>query len=621
MREAVLSKINSPADIKGLGLKELEQLAQEIRDYIIRVVSRTGGHLAPSLGVVELTIALHYVFDSPKDKIVWDVGHQCYAHKILTGRRLEFTSLRQHGGISGFPKREESEHDHFGTGHASTAISAALGMAVARDLKGEDYKVIAVVGDGALTGGMAWEALNHAGDEERDLIVVLNDNEFSISPTSGALSHYLSRRLADPMYLKMREEIRRHLSTKPGGEAIVSLLKRMEESFKSFFTPGVLFEELGFRYVGPVRGHNLKELISTFRQVKKASEPILVHVLTRKGKGYTPAEEDPSSFHGVGPFDVSTGKSLKKGRLTYTEAFSRALTRLAERDHRIVAITAAMPQGTGLTLFAERFPDRFFDVGIAEQHAVTFAAGMATQGMRPVCAIYSTFLQRAYDQIVHDVALQRLPVVFAMDRAGIVGEDGPTHHGAFDLSYLRHIPNMVVAAPRDEEELANLLATALSSEVPFAVRYPKGEAEGVGLPEEFIEIPIGKGEILVEGSDILILAVGNMVNRAVKAARLLEKRGVSPWVVNARFVKPLDEELILELASQVGKVLTVEENVVAGGFGSGVFELLVERGVNFRGRAMGIPDRFIPHGSAEELRRTLRLTPEGIAETALGLLE
>ncbi len=617
--EALLYRINSPQDIKSLTIKELEQLAEEIRNYIIRVVANTGGHLAPSLGVVELTIALHYVFDSPRDKIIWDVGHQSYAHKILTGRRIQFTSLRQRGGISGFPKREESEHDIFGTGHASTAISAALGIAVARDLKGEDYKVIAVVGDGALTGGLAWEALNHAGDEERDLIVVLNDNEFSITPTSGALSHYLSRKLADPTYLKMREEIKRLLEKKPVGETIVSFLKRMEESFKSFFTPGVLFEELGFRYVGPVRGHHLKELISTFKQVKKAKEPILVHVLTKKGKGYSPAERDPSSFHGVGPFKIETGEPKKKSRLTYTEAFSESLVRLAEGDERIVAITAAMPTGTGLSRFAERFPNRFFDVGIAEQHAVVFAAGLATQGMKPVCAIYSTFLQRAYDQIVHDVALQRLPVVFALDRAGIVGEDGPTHHGAFDISYLRHIPNMTVAAPKDERELAHMLYTAMESQRPFAIRYPKGEAEGIGLPSEFEEIPIGKGELLRPGKDLVIIAIGNVVNRALEAAKILEERGIDAAVFNARFAKPLDEEAICELVASTGKVLTVEENALAGGFGSGVWEMLMDKGINFKGARLGIPDRFIPHGRASELRRELGLDAYGIAEAAAKL--
>ncbi len=620
IKEAILPKINSPQDLKELSIGELEQLAQEIRDYIIRVVSKTGGHLAPSLGVVELTLALHYVFDSPRDKIIWDVGHQCYVHKIVTGRRREFVTLRQNGGISGFPKPSESEHDVFGTGHASTSISAALGIAIARDLKGEDFKVIAVIGDGSLTGGLAWEALNHAGDEERDLIVVLNDNEFSISPTEGALSHYLSRRLADPSYLKIREEIKRLLSSKPVGEAFLSLLKKTEESFKSFFTPGVLFEELGFRYVGPVRGHKLKELISTFRQVKKAKEPILVHVLTKKGKGFEPAEKDPRRFHGVGPFDIKTGRPLKKPSLTYTEAFAKSLVKLAEKNEKIVALTAAMPDGTGLSLFAERFPERFFDVGIAEQHAVVLAAGMAKEGLRPICAIYSTFLQRAYDQMVHDVALQELPVVFALDRAGIVGEDGPTHHGAFDISYLRHIPNMVVAAPKDEEELAHLLYTAFENRRPFAIRYPKGEAEGVGLPEDFEEIPVGKGEVLKEGKDIAIVAIGNMVKRALDAARLLEEEGVSCTVINARFAKPLDEELILDAVSTCGRVLTVEENAVAGGFGSAVFELLVERDVAFKGRRLGIPDAFVPHGKAENLRKKLGLTAEGIKEKALELL-
>ncbi len=619
--ETILTRINSPQDIKSLSLKELERLAQEIREYIIRVVSTTGGHLAPSLGVVELTLALHFVFDSPRDKIIWDVGHQCYVHKIITGRRREFLTLRQEGGISGFPKPSESEHDIFGTGHASTSISAALGIATARDLKGEDFKVIAVIGDGSLTGGLAWEALNHAGDEEKDLIVVLNDNEFSISPTEGALSHYLSRRLADPTYLRIREEIRKLLTTKPGGDAIVGLLKKMEESFKGFFTPGVLFEELGFRYVGPVRGHKLKELVATFKQVKRAKEPILVHVLTRKGKGYPHAERDPRRFHGVGPFNIKTGEVASKGGITYTRAFGETLVRLAERDERVVAITAAMPDGTGLYLFAERFPERFFDVGIAEQHAVVFAAGLAAEGMRPVCAIYSTFLQRAYDQIVHDVALQKLPVVFAIDRAGIVGEDGPTHHGAFDISYLRHIPNMVVAAPRDEAELAHMLHTALGTGVPFSIRYPKGEATGVGLPEELKSIPVGRGELLKEGNDVALVAIGSMVNEALKAAELLQEEGISACVVNARFAKPLDQELILDVVSRCRRVLTVEENAALGGFGSAVTELLVNRGVSFKGRILGIPDRFVPHGKAQSLRRKLGLCAEGIAAKVKELME
>ncbi|BAT72503.1 1-deoxy-D-xylulose-5-phosphate synthase [Thermosulfidibacter takaii ABI70S6] len=616
----MLAKIDSPSDIKNLSVKELEKLAQEIREFILQVVSKTGGHLAPSLGVVELTIALHYVFNSPKDKIIWDVGHQSYVHKILTGRKKTFVSLRQKGGISGFPKRSESEHDIFGTGHASTAISAALGIATARDLKGEDFKVIAVVGDGALTGGLAWEALNHAGDEERDLIVVLNDNEFSISPTGGALSHYLSRRLADPTYLKVREEVKKYLETKPGGESILSFLKRMEESFKGFFTPGVLFEELGFRYVGPVRGHKLRELVSTFRQVKKTSGPILVHVLTKKGKGYEPAERDPRRFHGVGPFDIETGKSHAKTNFTYTKAFSDSLIKIAERDPKVMAITAAMPDGTGLAAFAERFPERFFDVGIAEQHAVVFAAGLATQGLKPVCAIYSTFLQRAYDQIIHDVALQKLPVVFAIDRAGIVGEDGPTHHGVFDLSYLRHIPDMVVSAPKDQKELAYLLYTALNQNKPFAIRYPKGEAPGKDTPQEFEIIPVGSWELLREGSDVLILATGNMVYEALKASEELEREGLSVAVVNARFVKPLDEEMLLDLVSSVGKIVTVEDNVLAGGFGSAVCETLVDRGVSFKGVRLGIPDIFVPHGKASQLRKDLGLDAEGIKEAVKKLM-
>ncbi len=615
LRESILTKINSPADLKKLTINELKQLAEEIRRYIIQVVSHKGGHLAPSLGVVELTIALHYVFDSPKDKIIWDVGHQSYVHKILTGRRREFITLRERGGISGFPKMEESEHDAFGTGHSSTSISAALGIAVARDLLKEKFEVIAVIGDGALTAGLAWEGLNHAGEENRKLIVVLNDNEFSISPTSGALSHYLSRRLADPTYLKIREEIRKHLTSKPGGEAIINFLKKFEESFKGFFTPGILFEELGFKYVGPVRGHKLKELISTFKQVKKANEPILVHVLTQKGKGYKPAEENPRSFHGVGPFNIETGKPIKKRKITYTEAFSQSLIKLAESDPKVVAITAAMPDGTGLSKFSEKFPERFFDVGIAEQHAVVFAAGLATQGFKPVCAIYSTFLQRAYDQIVHDVALQKLHVVFCLDRAGIVGEDGPTHHGAFDISYLRHIPNIIIMAPKDEEELAHMLFTALNIKQPVAIRYPKGEATGKGIPQEFKTIPLGVSEILEEGEEIAIIAIGNMVYTSLSAAKILkESLGVNPTVINARFVKPIDEMLITNIASTHKLIVTVEENALQGGFGSAVMELLNEMRVKTDILRIGLPDKFIPHGNASLLRDELGLTPEKIAK-------
>ncbi len=611
---SILDRIEGPGDLKGLSIKELETLAQEIREAILDVVSQRGGHLAPSLGVVELTLALHYVFDTPHDKIVWDVGHQAYAHKLLTGRRGFFHTLRQYGGISGFPKPSESPYDAFATGHSSTSISAALGMAVARDLKGEGHKVVAVIGDGSMTAGLAFEGLNHAGQLDRDLVVVLNDNEMCISPTKGALSHYLSRRLADPGYLRFREEVKRLAVGKPGGDVFLRAVRKFEESVKGFFTPGILFEELGFKYVGPVRGHHLGELVKTLEAVRKAKEPILVHVLTKKGKGYEPAEREPHRFHGVGPFHIETGEPKAKGKISYTQAFSQALLRLAEEDDRVVAITAAMPDGTGLTPFAQRFPQRFFDVGIAEQHAVTFAAGLAAQGMRPVVAIYSTFLQRAYDQIIHDVALQDLPVTFALDRGGLVGADGPTHHGVFDLSYLRCVPRMVLMTPADEEELARMLKTALEWEGPAALRYPRGEATGVGIPIEIEPMEVGKGELVREGKDLVLVVAGHLLREAQEAVDLLEKRGIIPALVNARFVKPLDKDLILQWAAITGRVVTLEENAILGGFGSAVLELLVGEGVTVPVLNLGIPDDFVAHGSQGELRKALGLDGPSLAD-------
>ncbi len=608
----LLDLIREPGDLKGLTTRELEELAREIRQLILQVVSQRGGHLAPSLGVVELTLALHYVFDAPRDKIVWDVGHQAYAHKLLTGRKERFHTLRQYGGISGFPKPQESPYDAFGVGHSSTSISAALGMAVARDIQGEDYKVVAVIGDGSMTAGLAFEGLNHAGHLDRDLVVILNDNEMCISPTKGALSHYLSRKLADPGYLRFRDEVKRLVLGKPGGDVVLGAIKKLEESVKGFFTPGILFEELGFKYVGPVRGHHLGELIGTLEKVKRAREPILVHVLTRKGKGYEPAEKEPHRFHGVGPFSLKTGEPLKKGGRSYTQVFSEALLRLAREDERIVAITAAMPDGTGLTPFAREFPHRFFDVGIAEQHAVTFAAGLASQGMRPVVAIYSTFLQRAYDQIIHDVALQNLPVTFALDRGGLVGADGPTHHGAFDLSYLRCVPNMVVMAPSDGVELARMLATALRWEGPAALRYPRSEAVNPH-PGELEPLEVGRGELVKDGRDLVFIVAGHLLTEARRAVDLLEAKGLDVALINARFVKPLDEELILEWASRTGRVVTLEENASIGGFGSAVLELLASRDVQVPVLTLGLPDRFVSHGSQEELRRELGLDGESVA--------
>ena len=621
----LLSAINNPQELKKLPPELLPQLAQEIREQIIATVARTGGHLAPSLGVVELTIALHYVFDSPRDKIVWDVGHQAYAHKLLTGRQDRFHTLRQHGGISGFPKRCESPHDACDTGHSSTSISVALGMAAARCLKRERNRVIAVIGDGSMTAGMAFEGLNNAGDLNKDLIVVLNDNGMSIAPNVGALSSFLSRKLTAPTMVFLKKQVENLLGSFPAiGGDLLAWAKKGEESFKAFFTPGMLFEALKFTYLGPVNGHRLNHLIETFKNVKNLKGPILVHVRTTKGKGYQPAESDPTGFHGLGKFDPDTGEPKKSvGDVpTYTEVFGETLVRLAKEDQRIVAITAAMPDGTGLVDFRKQFPDRFYDVGICEQHAVTFAAGLALEGMRPVAAIYSTFLQRAYDQVLHDVCQQKVPVVFALDRGGVVGEDGETHQGLFDLSYLRHQPNLVLMAPKDENELRDMLSTAVEHPGPVALRYPRGRGAGVAFSSTLSKIPLGKAELLKEGEDLLILAVGASVYPALKAAGDLEKQGFNATVVNARFIKPLDENLILTLAASHGRVLTVEENVVAGGFGSAVLELLADQGLfGVAVKRLGIPDTFVEHGSQDILRQKFGLDAPGILQGALELLK
>lgn len=623
-KNRLLEDIEDPRDIRGLEVRQLEILAEEIRQEIIRTVSTNGGHLASSLGVVELTIALHYVFDTPKDVLVWDVGHQTYAHKILTGRRKSFPTLRKLGGISGFPKREESHYDSFDVGHSGTSISAALGMAEALSHQGLQGKVVAIIGDGSMTSGMAFEALNHLGSLDRDLIVILNDNEMSISSNVGALSSYLNRILTGQLFTRFREDMKAFIRTIPGvGGSVSRLVKKWEEYAKGMITPGLLFEELGLKYVGPLDGHRMKLLVETLKNVKQLKGPILVHVVTRKGKGYPPAEKEPTKFHGVGPFDPSTGKFLtRETKPTYTSVFGNTLVRLAEKDPRIVAITAAMPQGTGLELFASVYPERFYDVGIAEQHAVTMAAGLAAKGMRPVVAIYSTFLQRAYDQVLHDVCLQKLPVVFAMDRAGLVGEDGPTHHGLFDLSYLRHIPNIVIMAPKDEAELQRMLKTALGLDEPSAIRYPRGTALGVKLWED--EIPPlekGKCEVLRRGDDLLILAVGACVSPSLEAACLLEEDGISSTVVNVRFVKPMDEEMV-ELALRIGKVLTVEENVLAGGFGSALLEKISEEapGSQVKVARVGIQDTFVEHGTQSELRAKYGLDAPSIAKKARALL-
>jgi 1-deoxy-D-xylulose-5-phosphate synthase len=621
---SLLSQIKSPTELKKLEKNLLPQLAQELRDQIVSTVANNGGHLGSSLGVVELTIALHRVFDSPNDKIIWDVGHQAYAHKLLTGRTNDFSTLRQLNGVSGFPKRSESEHDVFGVGHSSTSISAALGMAAGSDILGNDDKVVAVIGDGALTAGMAFEGLNHAGHLKQKMVVILNDNEMSISPNVGALASFMSRKMTSDTFIRFKKETENLLGYVPGiGRDLVNLAKRAEESLKSFMTPGMLFEGFGFDYFGPLDGHNLDELTETLQNVAQIDGPVLLHVLTQKGKGYQPAEDNAPKFHGVGPFDEQTGivKSGKVGAPSFTSVFSDTLVALAEEDPRIVAITAAMTEGTGLKKFAERYPERFFDVGIAEQHAVTFASGLACQGMRPVVTIYSTFMQRAYDQVVHDVCLQKLPVTFAMDRGGLVGADGPTHHGVFDLSFLRHIPNLTFAVPRDELELQRVMKTASEHDAPFAYRYPRGNGLGLKLPDAIEPVEVGRGEMLKQGSDGLIIALGTMVQEALVAAESLQQQGLSIAVMDARFVKPIDEDMILSQVESVPFIITAEENSLQGGFGAAVLELLSDHGLNIPVARAGIPDRFVGQGTQDELRQQLGLTAEGLCDTVNRLLE
>lgn len=612
---SILESLQSTRRLKDLTLVELETLAEEVRAKIIGTVAHTGGHLASSLGVVELTIALHRVLDTPTDKIVWDVGHQAYAHKLLTGRLDRFHTLRQLGGISGFPKREESPHDAFDTGHSSTSISAALGMAAARDCKGGSERVVAVIGDGSLTGGLAFEGLNQAGDLKKNLIVILNDNEMSISANVGAISSLINRKLTSELAVRLKKEAENFLNHVPRfGKDLLKVARRAEESLKGFFTPGMLFEAFGFDYVGPLGGHRLGRLIESLENVVQLEGPILVHVVTRKGKGYQPAEQRPSMFHGVGPFDEESGevRGQKGGAASYTGVFGQTLVEAAEGDERIVAITAAMEEGTGLAEFARRFPERFFDVGIAEQHAVTFAAGLASQGLRPVVALYSTFLQRAYDNVLHDVALQNLPVTFAIDRAGLVGADGPTHHGVFDFSFLRHIPNMVIMAPRDEGELRRAVVTALLVDGPFAYRYPRGKGRGLPLEGTPEQVVVGRGEKLRDGGDGVIFALGSPCHDALAAAELLADEGLSLAVVDPRFLKPLDKELLVAEARRTGVVITVEENAVEGGFGSAVLELMNEQGLAPRLLRIGIPDRFVEQGTQAELRSQCGLDVAGL---------
>ena len=565
---SLLESIHNPNDLKELPRSDLPVLASEIRDQIVHVVSQNGGHLAPSLGAVELAIAIHYVFDAPRDKVVWDVGHQAYAHKLLTGRQEQFHTIRQFEGLCGFTRSSESPFDAFTTGHSSTSISAGLGMTCAKHLKQEPGKVIAVIGDGSMTAGLAYEGLNQAGDQHKDLIVILNDNDMSIAPNVGAVSSLLSRTFSARRLQSLKKDFGEFLKSLPKiGDDLYKIAKRAEDSFKTFITPGMLFEAFNFDYFGPINGHNLDHLIDILLNIKNLDEPVLLHVTTRKGKGYEPAEENPVHFHGVGCFDEGTGTCIDRPSPipTYTHVFGRTLVELAGKDDRIVAVTAAMPEGTGLARFAETYPDRFFDVGIAEQHGVTFAAGMATEGFKPVVAIYSTFLQRAFDQVLHDVCLESIPVVFALDRGGIVGEDGATHHGLFDLAYLRILPNMVVMAPKDENELRRMLVTALSHQGPIALRYPRGTGTGCEMDPDPAPIPIGKAEILRQGDDLLILATGRSVSDALEADEAMRDDGIAATIVNCRFIKPLDADLILDLVQRIPRVITVEEHVCAGG--------------------------------------------------------
>jgi len=622
--KSILETINSPADLKRLSHPELTTLSGEIREFLLATIAETGGHLASNLGAVELTVALHYCFKSPQDRFIWDVGHQAYTHKILTGRRDLFHTQRQLGGLSGFPKRSESVHDAFGAGHASTSISAGLGMAAAKELQGESGRVIAVIGDGSLTGGMAFEALNQAGHLQKNLIVILNDNEMSISENVGAFSTFISRKMTSSYYRDLRKEVATVLSGIPAfGRNILQFARRAEHSLKGFLTPAALFEALGFEYLGPLPGHDIQQLTEIFSNLKNVDGPVLVHVMTKKGYGYPPAEKEPGRFHGVGRFDRQTGRPYTTAAFpSYTAVFGETLVRLAEEDDKIIAITAAMPEGTGLVPFSKAFPQRFFDVGIAEQHALTFAAGLAVEGFRPVAAIYSTFTQRAYDQLFHDICLQKLPVTLAMDRGGLVGDDGPTHHGVFDFSFTRHLPGMTVMAPKDENELRRMLKTAISSGVPVSLRYPRGAGVGVPLDKDILELPLGVGERLSAGRDVAIIAIGATVYPAQAAAALLARDGIMATVVNARFVKPLDRELILSVAAECGVVLTVEENALMGGFGSAVLELFADEPVSgLRIKRLGIPDRFIEQGTQAELRRMLGLDADGIAAAVRALLQ
>ncbi|MFH1824255.1 MAG: 1-deoxy-D-xylulose-5-phosphate synthase [Candidatus Firestonebacteria bacterium] len=605
----VLDKINFPSDLKKLNELELKNLCKELREFVIGVVSKTGGHLASNLGVVELTVALHYIFDLPKDKIIWDVGHQSYVHKILTGRKDRFHTLRQFGGISGFPKRAESEYDCFNTGHSGTSISAALGLATARDLKKEDFKVIAVVGDASLSNGLSLEAINNAGHLKKDLIVILNDNEMSISPNVGALSSYLNKVITGEFYNRTKEKVKNLVSKyNVLGVPVIRVMKVIEEGVKGLISPGILFEELGFRYIGPVDGHNINLLMETLKSIKKFKEPILLHILTKKGKGYDPAESDPTSFHGTPAFEIESGEVNSKKIKTYTDAFSEEIIRIAKKNKKIIAITAAMSTGTGLDKFRASFPDRFFDVGIAEEHAVTFAAGLAISGFKPVVAIYSTFLQRAYDEIIHDVCLQNLPVIFIIDRAGIVGEDGETHQGTFDLSYLRHMPNMIIMSPADESEFKNMLKFAVKLNSPVAIRYPRCKIVVKRISGKS-SLSLGKSAFVKDGKKICILVVGSLLNEVLEGAEELEKEGINIGIINVRFIKPLDEKLLRNLQLKFKKIIIMEENVIAGGYGSSVLEFVNKEGLDLDIKIIGFPDKFIENGN-----RNLLLDKYGLSK-------
>jgi 1-deoxy-D-xylulose-5-phosphate synthase len=617
MEYRYLNKIESPADLKKVPREDLPIVAEELRDYMVSVIAKIGGHLASSLGAVELTIALHYLFDTPRDKIVWDVGHQAYGHKILTGRRDRFPTIRQYGGISGFPVRDESPYDTFNVAHAGTAVSGALGMAVARDLKGEDFHVVAIVGDAGLTTGLTLEGINNLGTLKKKVLVILNDNKMSISPNVGAFAGYLNRIVHGQAYHRLREEAEKLIGAVPRlGPRLLKLSRDLVDTAKNMLIPGLVFEELGFEYVGPINGHNLEELMNVLAKAKERPGPVMVHIVTQKGKGYGHAEQLPVKYHGVTPFDFSTG-AFHKGPVaapSYTAVFGKAICQIAEKDPRVVTITAAMGEGTGLDEFSKRFPERFYDVGIAEQHAVTFATGLACEGMRPVCAIYSTFLQRAFDQVMHDTCLMRAPVTFVLDRGGLVGADGPTHHGLYDLVYLPALPGMVLMAPKDENELRHMLYTAINLGGPAALRYPRGNGMGVALDPEFKALEIGKADILREGSDIGILALGSMVYPCLEAAERLEALGIHATVINARFVKPLDEELICCLAAEKHFLVTAEEGTEAGGFGSAVATLLQDKKIPASILRIAVPDRIIPHGAHNLLHAKYGLDVDGIFE-------